>query len=87
MQSVPQLDRRYVLITQMTDPAKTDPAWIRHSPTKFVPPNGSILITGRRYGYLVRDGVHISIQAPDEASVLEAARALRPLSAGSGDDE
>jgi hypothetical protein len=39
-----------------------------------------LLIPGSS-GYLVRDGLFISIQAPNEKDVLAAASALRPLSA------
>jgi hypothetical protein len=79
-QSVPQLDKPYVSVTQTTDPG----LFVHGSPMKYVPPAGSILITAKRFGSLVVDGVHVSIQARDEASVVAAARALRPLSAGSG---
>jgi hypothetical protein len=75
-QSVPQFDKPYVSITQTTDPG----LMVRGTPMKYVPPEGSIVITATRFGYLVLDGVHISIQAPDESSLLDAARVLKPLS-------
>lgn len=80
-QSVPQLDQPYVSITQTTDAPLM---MVRGSPTRYVPPAGSVVITANRSGFLVVDGVRISIRAPDEDAVLRAARALRPLSAGSG---
>jgi hypothetical protein len=79
-QSVPQFDKPYVSITQTTDPG----LMVRGTPMKYVPPEGSIVVSAKRFGYLVVDGVHISIEAADEASVLAAATALEPLSAGSG---
>jgi hypothetical protein len=53
---------------------------VRGVPMKYVPPAGSIMVTAKRFGYLVKDGIHISITADSEASVLAAARALRPMS-------
>jgi hypothetical protein len=79
-QSVPQFDKPYVSITQATDPG----VMVRGTPMGYVPPEGSIVVIAKRFGYLVLDGMHISMQAPDEQALLAAARALRPLSAGSG---
>jgi hypothetical protein len=74
-QSVPQMDKPHVSITQRTDPRLMLPG----VPMKYRPPEGSVLITATRSGYLVVDGIYISISAKDEGAVLAAARALRPL--------
>jgi hypothetical protein len=79
-QSVPQLDKPFVFLTQTTDPG----LMVRGSPMKYVPPAGSVVVTAKRFGFLVVDGVHISIQAHDEKMVLAAARALTAFSGGSG---
>lgn len=79
-QSVPQFDKPFVSITQTTDPG----LMVRGTPMRYVPPEGSIVVTAKRFGYLVLDGMHISMQAPDEQALLAAARALTPLSAESG---
>jgi hypothetical protein len=44
----------------------------------YVPPQGSILLMPGS-GYLVRDGVYVSIRAAKEKDVLDAAKALRPM--------
>jgi hypothetical protein len=50
----------------------------------YQPPAGSILLMPGLGGYLVRDGVYISIRAPKEMDVLDAARALRPMPPNGG---
>jgi hypothetical protein len=50
----------------------------------YVPPVGSVYIWDGRHGFLQRDGAYVAIDASSEALVLSAARALRPLNAGSG---
>jgi hypothetical protein len=45
----------------------------------FDPPEGSVLLMPGSSGYLVRDGVHISIRATSDELALGAARALRPM--------
>jgi hypothetical protein len=47
----------------------------------YRPPDGSVLLMPGGSGYLVRDGVYISIRAANEKDVLAAADALQPLSA------
>jgi hypothetical protein len=79
-QSVPQIDRPHVSITQTTDAG----LMVRGTPMNYRPPPGTVLITALRSGYLVVDGVHVSITAYKEETMLEAARALRPLSDESG---
>lgn len=49
----------------------------------YVPPDGSVLITNERFGFLVRDAVYIRMQASDGKLLLDAARALRPMPASS----
>jgi hypothetical protein len=84
-QSVPQLDEPYVSITQTTDSGLTDSGLMMGGiPMRYRPPEGSIVITATRVGYLVVDGTHVSISATNEQAVLAAARVLRPLSAESG---
>ncbi len=53
-------------------------------PLTYLPPTGSILLMPGS-GYLVRDGVYITIRAAKETDVIDAAKALTPMpSAGSG---
>jgi hypothetical protein len=79
-QSIPRLDKPHISITQTMDSGLI----MRGVPTKYRPPEGSIIITATRFGYLVVDGIQVAITAKNEEAVLAAARALRPLSAGSG---
>jgi hypothetical protein len=78
--SLPLFDHPYISITQTT--SRDVP--VRGSPMKYAPPPGSVVVTARRFGYLVVDGVHVSIEAQNEDEVIEAARALLPLNAESG---
>jgi len=45
----------------------------------YVPPEGSVLVTRGRFGFLVRDGLYVRMEASGEKVLLGAARALRPL--------
>jgi hypothetical protein len=45
----------------------------------YVPPEGSVLVTRQRFGFLVRDGVYIRMEASDGKLLLDAARSLRPI--------
>jgi len=46
----------------------------------YRPPDGTVVTGGGRRGaYLVRDGVHVWIEASDDDLALAAARALRPI--------
>jgi hypothetical protein len=73
----------YVVITQTTDREL-----ITGPPTKYVPPTGALLLRPGPSGYLIREGVYVTIQAGSEELILDAARALRPMpSDGSGGDE
>jgi hypothetical protein len=47
----------------------------------YVPPEGSVLVIRKRFGFLVRDGVYVRMEASSEKLLLGAARALRPLTA------
>jgi hypothetical protein len=75
-QLVPRFDKRYVSITQTLEPG----LMVLGTPMRYVPPEGSIVVTAKRFGYLLVDGMRISMQAPDEQALLAAARALTPLS-------
>jgi hypothetical protein len=79
-QSVPRADMPHVSITQATDPE----LMVHGAPLGYRPPEGSVLVTAKRFGYLEIDGVYVSITAGSDEAVLAAARSLRPLSAGSG---
>jgi len=50
----------------------------------YRPPDRSVLLMPGGQGYLVRDGVYISIRAANDTDVLEAARALRPMPSDDG---
>jgi hypothetical protein len=52
----------------------------RGGPLKYLPPEGSVVLMPGPSGYLVRDGVYISILAQNDELILSAARALRPMS-------
>lgn len=47
----------------------------------YVPPEGSMLLVGKRAGFLAIDGVYVGIAASSEELVLSAARALEPMPA------
>ncbi|MEK6275636.1 MAG: hypothetical protein AABM30_09895 [Actinomycetota bacterium] len=51
----------------------------------YVPPDGRILVTRGRFGFLVRDGVYIRMEASDGKLLLDAARSLRPMPASSAE--
>jgi hypothetical protein len=65
-----------------TDPA---PGFFRGA-TGYTPPGGSMIVFGR-FANLKRERVYFAIQASSDELLLSAARALRPLSAGSGAGE
>ena len=50
----------------------------------YVPPEGSVVLMPGISGYLVRDGVYITIVAAGHEQILDAARALRPMTTASG---
>ena len=49
------------------------------APRGYTPPQGSLYLSSAGSGLLSIDGLHVAIQAPTEADVVAAARALRPL--------
>jgi hypothetical protein len=78
--SVPLYEEPYILVTETTDRELL----VRGPPITYVPPEGSVVIVQGGSGYLVRDGLYVTIQAADDETILDAARALRPMtSAGS----
>jgi hypothetical protein len=80
----PQVEKPHLLVTQTTDPELRS---LTSRSMQYLPPEGSVVILPGGSGYLVRGGLHVTIQAADEETILGAARALRPMpSAGSGAD-
>jgi hypothetical protein len=81
-ESAPLYSERNIVLTEKKDRSKH---LLGFAPMAYVPPAGSVLLLPGFSGYLVRDGVHISIRAANDELVLDAAKALRPLpSGGSG---
>jgi hypothetical protein len=79
--SVPLLAEPHVLITQTTDPELIT----RGSTTKYEPPSGSIMLMPGPSGFLIHDGLRVTIISESEELILDAARALQPMpSGGSG---
>ena len=74
--TTPLLKQPYVEIAQTTDRELL----MRGAPMRYVPPEGSIVLMAGVSGYLVRDGVYITIRAANDKLILDAARALRPMS-------
>jgi hypothetical protein len=67
----------HILVTQTTD---SDLRLLAGRPLHYAPPDGSVVITAGGSGYLVRDGLYVTIQAADDDQVLHVARALHPMS-------
>jgi hypothetical protein len=78
----PNYEGPHVVVHQTTDP---HPGFFRGA-TGYTPPEGSIIVFGR-FANLRQNGIYVAIQASSEELLLSAARALRPLSAGSGAGE
>jgi hypothetical protein len=80
----PLMAKPHLLVTQTTDPElRSLTAWR----AQYLPPDGSVVVVPPASGYLVHDGLYVTIQASDEKTILGAVRALRPMpasSAGSG---
>ena len=74
--ATPVLTQRYVEIAQTTDRELLT----RGAPMKYVPAEGSIVLMAGVSGYLLRDGVYITIRAANDKLILDAARALQPMS-------
>ena len=64
---------RYVRITETARPPL-----FRVAAQGYVPPAGSVHLSGHGRGVLHRDGVHVMIEAPSDEIVLTVARALEP---------
>jgi len=78
----PNMAEPHVLVTETSDP---DLRLLAGRPMSYVPPDGSVVITAGGSGFLIRDGLYITIQAADDGEILPIARALTPMpSAGSG---
>ena len=69
------LNKPYVQIAQTTDRELLT----RGAPMKYVPAEGSMVLIPGVSGYLIRDGVYITIRASSDKLILDAARALRPM--------
>jgi hypothetical protein len=70
--SMPLYDRPYITLTEWTKSSPLLPAV-----QGYVPPAGSVFLkTGGGLGVLRQNGLHIAIEAPDEETVLAAARSL-----------
>jgi hypothetical protein len=48
----------------------------------YSPPEGSILVVGRRIAVMQKDGVYLALESSSEATLLAAARALRAVPTG-----
>jgi hypothetical protein len=68
----------YVRITETAAP----PHFRVPAPPGYVPPEGSVHLSGHGRGVLHRDGIHALIEAPSDEVVLAVARALEPVPEG-----
>jgi hypothetical protein len=72
----------HVLVTETGDPKLSSLMGRR---MRYQPPPDSIVLLPGGSGYLVRDGIYVTISAENEKTILGAAHSLRPMpSAGSG---
>jgi hypothetical protein len=76
----PNYEGPFVVVHQSTDPHGV---WFFGATAGHAPPEGSVFSFGG-FGLLKHDGLYVAIQASSEKLILSAARALKPLSAGSG---
>jgi hypothetical protein len=74
--TTPLLNKPYVQIAQTTDRELL----MRGALMKYVPAEGSMVLIPGVSGYLIRDGVYITIRASSDKLILDAARALTPMS-------
>jgi hypothetical protein len=74
--TIPLMNKPYVEIAQTTDRELLT----RGAPLAYVPPAGSIVLMPGISGYFVRDGVYITIRSENDKLILDAARALTPMS-------
>ena len=73
--TAPLLKEPHMSVTQTTDRELLTLG----ATTRYQPPAGSVMLTPGPSGYLIRDGVYVTIQAGSEEQILDAARALRPM--------
>ena len=72
---VPQFDQPHLTLTETT---KASP--FERGAGTYVPPEGSVFLTaGGRSGVLEVDGIHVTIEASDEAAILAAAASLKAM--------
>jgi hypothetical protein len=76
----PNYEGPFVVVHQSTDPRAV--FFFRAAPG-YTPPEGSMISFGG-FALLKHDGLYVAIQASSEKLTLSAARALKPLSDGSG---
>jgi hypothetical protein len=77
--STPLYAEPNLVLNEKTD---RDQIFLGFTSLTYLPPTGSILLMPGGSGYLVRDGVYISIRAAKEKDILDAASALRPMPGG-----
>ena len=73
--TAPLWEKPHVVITETTDPDLIT----RGARTKYEPPVGSLMLMFGTSGYLIRDGLYVTILADSEQLILDAARALEPM--------
>jgi hypothetical protein len=71
----PQVAEPHVLVTQTADAELRSLEARMH----YKPPPGSVVIVPGNSGYLIREGLYVSIRAESERMILDAARALRTM--------
>jgi hypothetical protein len=74
---VPVWDEPHVVVTETTD---RELRTLGGRSMNYLPPEGSIVLLPGRSGSFVRDGLYITILATTDELILDAARALRPMS-------
>ena len=74
---VPVWDEPHVVVTETTD---RELRTLGGRSMNYLPPEGSIVLLPGSSGSFVRDGLYITILATTDELILDAARALRPMS-------
>ena len=78
----PQMAKPHVLVMQTADAELLS---LEARRMQYQPPPGSVVLLPANSGYLVHDGLDVSILAASEELILDAVRSLRPMpSGGSG---
>jgi hypothetical protein len=72
----PQMAEPHVLVTQTADAELLS---LQARRMQYQPPRGSVVALPGNSGYLVREGLYVTIRAQSEKLMLDAARALRPM--------